>query len=52
MNLRKIRHLGHGVFRVEHLLLQHPTNIQYHAVGSYNVTLTVTNADGSNTKTK
>lgn len=32
--------------------LQHPTNIQYHAVGSYNVTLTVTNADGSNTKTK
>ena len=32
--------------------LQHPTNIQYHAVGTYSVTLTVTNADGSNTKTK
>jgi uncharacterized protein (TIGR02145 family) len=32
--------------------LQNPVNIQYHAAGTYNVTLTVTNADGSNTKTK
>lgn len=32
--------------------VQNPTNIQYNSAGTYTVTLTATNADGNNTKTK